>query len=58
MTDSAAASETAGSGRHGFIVVAALWLLAALAGLATVASLYMAQSAMALTAFDACGHIA
>jgi len=53
MTDSAAASETAGSERDGFIVVAALWLLAALAGLAAVASLYMAQSAMALTAFDA-----
>jgi general secretion pathway protein K len=42
-----------GRSRNGFIMVAALWLLAALATLATVASLYMAQSARALTAFDA-----
>jgi general secretion pathway protein K len=48
-------ARIAGSGRsrNGFIMVAALWLLAALATLATVASLYMAQSARALSAFDA-----
>lgn len=38
--------------RNGFILVAALWLLAALATLASVVSVYMAQSARALTAFD------
>lgn len=41
------------TGEHGFIVVAALWLLAALAALAIVGSVYMTQSAIALTAFDA-----
>lgn len=42
-----------GSSDQGFIVVAALWLLAALAALASAASAYMAQSAAALAAFDA-----
>lgn len=45
--------EGSGSSHQGFIVVAALWLLAALAGLASVASTYMAQSAVALSALDA-----
>jgi len=36
----------------GFIVVAALWLLAALAALAAVASVYVSQSAGALAALD------
>jgi general secretion pathway protein K len=45
--------ERSGSSDQGFIVVAALWLLAALAALASVASAYMAQSAVALAAFDA-----
>ncbi|RXT36451.1 general secretion pathway protein GspK [Bradyrhizobium betae] len=41
-------------GSHdGFIVVVVLWMLAALAGLATVASLYMAQSAATLSSLDA-----
>lgn len=53
MTRIAARFEGLGRSRNGFIMVAALWLLAALATLATVASLYMAQSARALTAFDA-----
>jgi general secretion pathway protein K len=39
--------------RHGFIVVAALWLLAALAVLTSVASTYMARSAVALATLDA-----
>ena len=38
--------------RDGFIVVAVLWILAALATLAAVASAYVAQSAVALTAND------
>ena len=37
----------------GFVVVAALWLLAALAVLATIASIYVTQSAKALAALDA-----
>jgi general secretion pathway protein K len=53
MTRTTARFERLGGSRNGFIMVAALWLLAALATLATVASLYMAQSARALTAFDA-----
>lgn len=53
MTRFASTHEGSDSSRHGFIVVAALWLLAALAALASVASAYMAQSAVALTAFDA-----
>ncbi|WP_426418698.1 general secretion pathway protein GspK [Bradyrhizobium genosp. A] len=40
-------------GERGFIVVAALWLLAALAALAIVGSVYMTQSAIALAVFDA-----
>ncbi|OAF07437.1 general secretion pathway protein GspK [Bradyrhizobium neotropicale] len=38
---------------RGFIVVATLWLLAALAGLILVGAVYMTQSAIALSAFDA-----
>ena len=38
--------------RDGFVVVAALWLLAALAALAAVVSIYVVQSAKALTTFD------
>lgn len=45
--------ERSSRSRDGFILVAALWMLAALAALATAASLYVAQSAKALTAFDA-----
>lgn len=36
----------------GFVVVTALWLLAALAALAAVVSIYLAQSAKTSTAFD------
>jgi general secretion pathway protein K len=53
MTRAATTLEGSGSSHHGFITVAALWLLAALAALAAVASAYMAQSAVALAAFDA-----
>lgn len=38
--------------QDGFIVVATLWLLAGLAALATVASVYIAQSAHAIAALD------
>jgi general secretion pathway protein K len=38
--------------RDGFIVVTALWMLAALAALASVASVYMAQSAATVAVFD------
>ena len=40
------------SSRDGFIVVAALWILLALATLASVAAAYVAQSAVALTVND------
>jgi general secretion pathway protein K len=40
------------SARDGFIVVAALWILLALATLASVAAAYVAQSAVALTVND------
>lgn len=53
MTKAASGCRGSGSSDHGFIVVAALWLLAALAALASVASAYVAQSAVALTALDA-----
>jgi general secretion pathway protein K len=53
MTRTVAALEGLGHSRNGFIMVAALWLLAALATLASVASVYMAQSARSLTEFDA-----
>ena len=53
MTRADSAVEGSGSSQRGFIVVAALWLLAALAALASVASAYMAQSAIALSALDA-----
>lgn len=49
----AVSSPEANPADRGFIVVAALWVLAALAVLASMASLYMTQSAVALTAFDA-----
>lgn len=39
--------------QDGFIVVATLWLLAGLAALATVASVYLAQSANVLSSLDA-----
>jgi general secretion pathway protein K len=41
-----------GSTQDGFIVVAALWLLAALAALASVAAVYVAQSAASLATLD------
>jgi general secretion pathway protein K len=41
----------------GFVVVTALWLLAALAVLATIASIYLTQSARALTALDAAAQM-
>lgn len=53
MTRTAPTPGGSNSSDRGFIIVAALWLLAALAALASVASLYMSQSAVALTAFDA-----
>ena len=53
MTRADSTLEGSGSSQGGFIVVAALWLLAALAALAAVASVYMAQSAIALSALDA-----
>lgn len=53
MTRAAAERRDSGRSDRGFIVVAALWLLAALAALASVASAYVAQSAVALTALDA-----
>ena len=53
MTRPVSTIEGTGSSQRGFIVVAALWLLAALAALASVASAYMAQSAVALATFDA-----
>lgn len=52
MIRTVARFEASGRSRNGFIMVAALWMLAALATLASIASLYMAQSARALTAFD------
>src|ERR1700693_1054651 len=44
--------EAFGRSRNGFIMVAALWLLAALATLASVASIYIAQSARGLSSLD------
>ena len=52
VTSTASLLEGQRSAQHGFIVVTALWLLAALAALASVASVYVAQSAVALAAFD------
>ena len=57
MTKAISAPEDSSASNCGFIVVAALWLLAALAALASVASAYMAQSAIALTAFDATAQL-
>lgn len=53
MTRKPANVEGQDIGERGFIVVAALWLLAALAALTLVGSVYMTQSAMALAGFDA-----
>ncbi len=52
MTKIAPTFEAIGRPRNGFIMVAALWLLAALATLASVASIYIAQSARGLSALD------
>ncbi|MES2194892.1 MAG: type II secretion system protein GspK [Pseudomonadota bacterium] len=52
MTKAVQKPKGSGSPQQGFIVVAALWLLAALATLASAASAYVAQSATALAAFD------
>ena len=52
MTRIAPALQAIGRSRNGFIMVAALWLLAALATLASVASIYIAQSARGLSALD------
>src|SRR5215470_5729626 len=40
------------SGRDGFIIVAVLWILAALAGLATIYSIYIKNSALAVSVMD------
>ncbi|MCP3445159.1 general secretion pathway protein GspK [Bradyrhizobium sp. CCGUVB14] len=53
MTKTSATIQGSRSGQRGFIVVAALWLLAALAALALVSSAYMTQSAISLAALDA-----
>ena len=53
MNNSASRLRRALAAEDGFIVVATLWLLAGLAALATVASVYIAQSANALSALDA-----
>src|SRR5262245_37077251 len=53
MTRTISGPKDLRAANRGFIVVAALWLLAALAALVSVASVYLAQSAIALTAFDA-----
>lgn len=52
MTTAPATIEDSSPAERGFIVVVALWLLAALAAFAVVASAYMAQSAVALATFD------
>ena len=53
MSSPVAAPRARDRSNDGFIVVAALWLLVGLAALASVASLYIAQSAVALSALDA-----
>lgn len=53
MSNPAFTSKALDTSNDGFIVVAALWLLAGLAALASVASLYIAQSAITLSALDA-----
>ncbi|MGY4374214.1 hypothetical protein ACVWZ3_001853 [Bradyrhizobium sp. i1.3.6] len=53
MTSPSARLRRRLAAQDGFIVVATLWLLAGLAALATVASVYIAQSANALSALDA-----
>jgi general secretion pathway protein K len=53
MNSSASRLKRRLAAQDGFIVVATLWLLAGLAALATVASVYIAQSANALSALDA-----
>lgn len=52
MSNPTSTPEGTATSRDGFIVVAALWLLAGLAALAVVASLYIARSAAALSALD------
>jgi general secretion pathway protein K len=52
VTMTAAPLPRSDGSRDGFVVVVALWLLAALAAVATAASVYLARSATALTAFD------
>ena len=52
MTKSFAFREERDGSSEGFIVVAALWLLAALATLAAVVSIYLAQSAKDLMVLD------
>lgn len=53
MTGGLSSCPGPAAGERGFIVVAALWMLAALAGFAGVAASYLSQSAIALTALDA-----
>jgi general secretion pathway protein K len=43
---------SAGSGRDGFIIIAVLWMLIALATLASIYSVYIANTAMALAVSD------
>lgn len=52
MSSPAPSCEGSSTSRDGFVVVTALWLLAGLAILAMVASLYISQSAAALSALD------
>ena len=53
MSDTTPAPEGQNAAERGSIMVAALWLLAALAAVASVASAYIGQSAIALSALDA-----
>lgn len=47
-----AETEVAETAEHGFIIVAVLWILAALAALATIFSIYVSNSAQALAVDD------
>jgi general secretion pathway protein K len=47
------APPAAATSEHGFVLVAVLWILAALAGLATIFSIYLSNSARALAVTDA-----
>jgi general secretion pathway protein K len=53
MTRSVASREKHDGSSDGFIVVTALWLLAALAALAAIVSIYLVQSAKAVAVLDA-----